>query len=255
MKSMYLSTWTESLTGRNKFWTHWQWYRRFFHVAFLRYLAVWFAFVPVFANLFQKLPHEIDIVAGESKFALVIGLPFTWELLWLSSFLFMVAYALYALSCPRFVKNYSSYADYKAHMHSPRWIVWEARELAKDKNELPRLVERLLTKHYLRVVSPQDAETITTPNIIVEEKQTALYLQDKNVKYRLAMPILDSCQHEDKEATAIAEREIFWEVFGRVSSSRHVIRLVIITLLLGSLLLFLFVLGQHICAALRYLIS
>src|SRR5947209_136126 len=118
----------EDLTGRNKFWTHWQSYRGFFHIAVLRYLVFWFSLVPVFAKFLEKVPREITLNIGSHSFTLATELPFNWELLWLSSFLFVCAFFVYTFSCPRFVKNYSSYADYKTHMHSPRWIVWEARE-------------------------------------------------------------------------------------------------------------------------------
>lgn len=245
-----ISNITEAISGKHGFWTHWQWYRTFFQVAFIRYLALWFTLVPIFANLFKKLPPEINVNLGVTQFTLLTALPFTWELLWLSSFLFFMAFALYAWRCPRFVKNYSSYAQYKGHMHSPRWIVSESRELTKDKHELPRLIEVLVTKKYLEVIKQLPANTAN--EIVVGEKQTCLYIEHENMKYRLAMPLLNASQEEDRDRTDIAEREIFWEVFGRVSSSKRGTRLIIIFLLLLSLILFLIVLGQHIWATIQY---
>ena len=154
-----------SITGPDKVWTHWQWYKVFFHIAILRYLVLWFAAVPVLAKLLQKVPHELTIALGDRVITLAMRLPFTWELLWVCSFTYVIALFLYNIVCPRFVKEYSSYAEYKAHMHSPRWIIWQARELVKDNSELPKLVERLKVKRYLHKVTDSSESGKGSANI------------------------------------------------------------------------------------------
>ena len=243
-----------SITGPDKVWTHWQWYKVFFHIAILRYLVLWFAAVPVLAKLLQKVPHELTIALGDRVITLAMRLPFTWELLWVCSFTYVIALFLYNIVCPRFVKEYSSYAEYKAHMHSPRWIIWQARELVKDNSELPKLVERLKVKRYLHKVtdSSESGKGYSTTDIEVGEKQTSLYFDFRRDRYRLSMPMLDNNGNEDNDATMIADREIFWEVFGRLSSSKKGVRLLVLTLLILSLLLFLVVLVQNIWAGISY---
>lgn len=62
---------------------HWQFFKDFFKVAFMRYLLFSFAIVPIFVKLLSGVPEKLTI-PGTGHF-LTFSLPFTWWLLWLAS--------------------------------------------------------------------------------------------------------------------------------------------------------------------------
>jgi hypothetical protein len=102
---------------------HWQFFKNFFQIAFMRYLLFWFAIVPIFVKLLSGLPEKLTI-PGTTHF-LTFSLPFTWWLLWLASLSYFIAFILFHAFCPQFIKRYPSFTEYKIHGHSPRWIIWE----------------------------------------------------------------------------------------------------------------------------------
>jgi hypothetical protein len=228
-------------------WTHWQWYRDFFKIQVLRYLVTWFAIVPIIANLLIHLPQEVEI----GKYKLNMELPFKWECLWISSLLFVMAYGLYAWFCPGFIKKYFSLKQYREMEHSPRWLTWEAKEVVMQRSIVERFVKRMVTKKYIEPLS-EEMKADSLPKNVVEELQTVLYFNSDNKSYRFGMPIITEGK-EDAEKTEIAVREIFWEIFGRFSSSKPALRIIILVLLFLALLLFLFAIGQNIWAAFSYL--
>lgn len=126
------------------------------------------------------------------------------------------AQVIYQLFCPGFIKTYSSYADYLKHHHSPRWIIWESQKVIDDENELCKLFERLNEKGYVNVSEKE----VTTSEIIIERNQTVIFFTLKGQNYKMGLPIFKD-ETENSDETAIAEREIFWVVFGRYSSSRN----------------------------------
>lgn len=224
----------------------WEKFRDFFQITIFRYLVVWFSVVPVLAAMFASLPQSLLIPLGESsQFTINLTLPFSWQMLWLSSLFFLIAWSIYIFRCPSFVKKYNKYSDYQSYGHDHRDIVWEAsRFLASNPSniEKKKFVERLITKKYLDTV-----EKVTLPeNIdepIVEEKQTCMYFTFNNKWYRLGMPI-----YENGLPSESAKNSLFWEIFGRFSGSRPCSRVFIIVFLVISASLFLIVLGQHILA-------
>lgn len=254
-----------------KTWTHWQWYKSFFSITILRYLVLWFSLVPMLALWLNQIPEgkiylkDIKIlkdnkISSEGNledivtyFEIDLGLPFSWELLWASSLFFVVALIIYVIFCPSFIKKYPSFKDYKAHYHSPRWIVWEAKKVAVDKSEIPLLFDRLNTKKYLKIENQSKPENIN--KVIVEALQTKLYFKYSNQDYSLGMPILFNKKEIDRENTDNVEREIFWEIFGRYSSSKPFWRGVIILLLFLSLICFSIPVVQNIIKGGNYLIE
>ena len=169
-----------------KNWTHWQWYKSFFSISILRYFVIWFSVVPILAQWLSQIPEgkiyfrsikslngtqtQIDPVEPIAYFSISLGLPFNWELLWASSLFFVLALASYVIFCPSFIRKYPSFKEYKLHFHSPRWIVWEAINIVKDKSERNMLFERLDIKKYLKIEKPfkENAKT----EVIVEHLQT-----------------------------------------------------------------------------------
>ena len=85
----------------------------------------------------------------------------------------------------------------------------------------------------------------------VEGQQSVAYFKHDGKSYSLALPILKD-NKVDIEETDLAEQEIFWEIFGRFSTSKKYWRLAIIILLVISLLLFLYTLVEHILTGFNY---
>lgn len=218
----------------------WERYKQFFQIAVLRYLVVWFSMVPVIAKLLDGLPRPLKFTIGENPVALQLALPFSWELLWFSSFLFFLALALYHWRCPDFIKRFNSFSEYALLGNNPRWLSWEASKLPKDEAVRKKFVERMLTKKFIQEVASNIV--LNDPNPSVEEKQTKWHFQLDGRTFVLAMPPLDV----DGKIQVGSENEIFWEIFGRFSEARGGSRLAIYILLILSLILFLTVLLEHI---------
>lgn len=228
--------------------THWQWYKSLFNVTILRYLVTWFAIVPVLAKLFSSLnPHIKFKNILDISFATNPSLSFTLWVLWLASLFYVIALLIYQFLCPPFIQTYSSFGDYKYYRHSPRWIIWEVMKVLNDKDEIGKLFTRLETKKYLQKTQKEFSENYVN----VEGQQSVAYFKHDGKSYSLALPILKD-NKVDIEETDLAEQEIFWEIFGRFSTSKKYWRLAIIILLFISLLLFLYTLVEHILTGLNY---
>lgn len=231
--------------------THWQWYKSFFSITILKYLVTWFAIVPLFVKVIEGINEPIPVqTAKETVIKLNLSLPFYWELLWASSLCFVIALLLYHIFCPPFIKTYNSFGDYKRFRHSPRWIVWESLVIINDSDEIAKLFKRLDTKKYIKLTQ-RDFEK---NSIEIEETQTTAYFKFNDIKYSLSLPIMNG-KSIDSEQTEIAEREIFWEVFGRFSSSNKTVRIIIVLLLIASGILFGIVFIQNILTGIEYIMK
>lgn len=227
----------------------WERYKIFFHMTVFRYLTLWFSLVPTIAVLFSDLPNPLPLKIQGVTVNINLELPFSWQLLWLSSFSFVVAFAIYILRCPSFIKQYNKFSDYLSYAHDKRWLAWEAKGLVLESSQLGKFVERLSRKNYLIEVSPGgDINKSIQP--IVDVVQTKLFFEFEGKKYCLAMPVSGTQAEADE-----AERGIFWEIFGRYSSSRAFARFFILVLIAISASLFVFVLVQHVCAGIELFLS
>ena len=225
----------------------WENYKRFFQLNILKYLVFWFTLVPIVAVLFEDVPEQIAINIGEAELVLNIELPFYWELMWLSSFFFVVALFLYKVFCPDFIHKYNKYGDYEVYGHDPRWLVWESHFLLMYINDKQRskFLDRLTTKEYATTVKAEDIPNKDLEGPIVEKSQTVLFIEHGSEYVRLGLPI-DSVGFE---------KGIFYEIFGRYSESHRVIRWCIQVFLIISVLLFVVVLGQHIYEGLQFIFN
>ena len=251
--------------------THWQNFKDFFQITVLKYLVTWFAIVPFFAILFYKIPTQfkIDILhTTKIEYVFNFKLPFTWQLLWFSSLFFVIAYFLYLVKCPKFIKKYNSFADYVLLMHSPRWLIWESKKIFQKNIDIEKFFQRITTKKYVQKISLENFNQVKSSynnthaktnvfskcEAIVEEKQTKLYFMHGGEFFTMGLPILKEDNEVDKDQTQIVVQELFWEVFGRYSSAFPIIRLIILILLIFSTILFLIVLFQNIISGIRYVI-
>ncbi|HCE3212127.1 hypothetical protein [Vibrio parahaemolyticus] len=220
----------------------WEEYQTFFQLIILRYLVVWFSLVPIIAGIINQLPTPLPITLMGVTHSIELTLPFHWQLLWLSSLSFVIALGLFKLFCPKFVQKYSSFSEYSSYDNHPRWLAWEAHGLLKGANiyQKKKLVERLSKKKYLTKLEVNlDKDLCDEPK--VNETQTVIQFRVDGQSYEFGMPIVQTTDDES------SEKDVFYELFGRYSESYYAVRCTIKILLIISLVLFLWVLGQHIC--------
>lgn len=223
----------------------WEDYKSFYQITIFRYLTVWFSLVPIAAGILRGLPNPLPINLNGVVYNVDISLPFNWQLLWVSSLFFLISFVIYLVCCPKFIKKYNNFSDYLSYGHDKRWISWLARDLVSANVGVGKFIERLSSKKYLK----QECNKFSPPeeNIEVGAEQTIAYLKFENKVYSLGMPVLG-----DEPSAKDAERAIFWEIFGRYSSSGSLARNLIRVLLFLSLLFFIFVFYQHIESGFSY---
>jgi hypothetical protein len=240
---------------------HWQFFKDFFKIGFLRYLLFWFAVVPIFVKLFSGLPEHLKI-PGTEHF-LTFSLPFTWWFLWLASLSYFVAFVLFQAFCPQFIKRYPSYTEYKAHGHSPRWVIWEFYYAVEGPGRPTSLIGRLwkniydtvspitqTDKIFERVITKKYAlETIEkfTDNPQVEENQTTAFFVFQDKEYKIF------CDPSTDDIV-VKEKEIFWEVFGHFAKQGSGVRALIQILIAITAAFLMIVLIEHIVSVVRLVI-
>lgn len=226
----------------------WQWYRDFFALSFLRYMATWFAIVPAVAGILISVPERVTLPFTSPPTIITLTLPFAWQVLWFGSVCFLLAFVIYLGRAPVFVRRYHSLDDYLGKGHSPRWISWESKYLFDWDTGRDKFVDRLKKKGYLAAGAP-------TPQVVtveVAKDTTDFKFTHDGSSYVLSMPIMvDGI--EDGQRTTVAVREIFWEIFGRYAESRVIARRAIQALLFMSLISVISVTLQHIATTLLYI--
>lgn len=226
----------------------WESYKKFFHITYFRHFVFWFSLVPILAEILKDLPSKATILINKEESIIIhFGLPFSWQLLWASSFFFVLAWGLYAIFCPYFIRKYNRYSDYTGYGHDPRHLVWEVAKIIRNKVKSEKFVNRLATKGYIEKIQERPSFPLNKPE--VQKEQTVIVFEYDKTLYQFGMPVL-SVTDQEKHVKAI-----FWELFGRYSGSCAGARLLILFLLLVSLGLFLSVLGNHICAGLEYVLE
>lgn len=222
----------------------WERYKIFFNITVFRYLVLWFTVVPVLASLLRGFQVPLTVTFGERSMTLPLELPFSWQLLWISSFFFFLALALYFIRCPGFVSQYNSYDEYASYQHDPRWLVRVAKDLLNDKGIVEKFTSRMVTKGFV-IREHQDSgefDNKSTDGPLVFKNQTIIRYEHNGVKWYFPMPPNTSIPENG------SERAVFWEIFACYSGSRWRSRLLILVFLLISGLFFLCVLMPHIWA-------
>ncbi len=234
---------------------HWQRFRSFFDITIFRYFVLWFSLVPLIASLFRLRPDGFVFQGSGPAGAFRFAIPFEWrlsfsfEILWLSSLFFVLALILHAWACPKFIKDYPTFADYKAVLHSPRWMVREVYYVLRAGVPADRFFRELVDKRHL---VPAGVGTGAAPGIEIQEKQTVVSTDWQGQRYLLALPLLVDGQSTTSEhETAAAELDIFWIVFAAHASSRSGVRRALRVLLLISGGLFAITFLQHIWSGLK----
>ena len=231
----------------------WRWenFKSFFDLIILKYLVVWFSIVPMIAVIVTQLPEPLVVITSKGAAEIELKLPFHWQILWLSSFFFILAFALYKYYCPSFISTYNSYSDYLKRSHDYRWLAWESFRMwsVVDENAKEKFVKVLTKKNLIVEAGSIHNSFLELPQI--EANQTAAYLEHKDTIYRLALPS-EEIKENNKAKLEYEQTTLFWEVFGRLSGANNTVRKIILILLIMSLILFIVSLLQHLYTGLVY---
>lgn len=256
---------------------HWQFMRPFFSLTVAKLFITWFAVVPVAAHLLSKAPDTLKFpqscdwtielgpisrsddspspalqnwAHAQSHCSFVefpIALPFNWQILWFASFLFFIAFAIYWIACPGFIKRYPDYTTYLSTGHAVRWIVWEFHYMDTHKDTTHRVrnaVERrLIVKNYAEPTS----DPPTSEPIITSESTYVIFRHDDQ-NYRFGSPV-----EAGNGGQRAWEQDVFWEVFGGWAKSRQLFALAIRVLVRIAGAITLYVVCENIWAALQYI--
>lgn len=176
------------------------------------------------------------VTVGNITYKISLELPFRWEILWLASLSYAIAFVLHLIFCPGFIKRYQSYNSYTDRGHSPRWLVWEVFRAWKAISERARqkLFDRLVDKQYA-VAEHTDLSPFAEPS--VSQSGTEWAFERKNKMYVLRI---------NEGFDSNRQRDLFWEILGRYGASWFLIRYFVWLLLTISAVLVLFVVVENI---------
>ena len=90
------------------------------------------------------------------------------------------------------------------------------------------------------------------PRLLWNIYKLSLYFNHNGESYSLGMPVIEN-EEIDEKMTDLVEREIFWEIFGRYSTSKTLWRGTIISFLMLSLICFIIPVVQNILKGSGYL--
>lgn len=224
--------------------SHWQFLNVFFKPAVTRLFITWFALAPAVVKAFQHLPNPLMVTVGKITYEISLKLPFRWEILWLASLSYAIAFVLNLFFCPGFIKRYQNYNSYTDRGHSPRWLVWEVFRAWKaiTKSARQKLFDRLVDKQYA-VAEPTNLLPFAEPSVSQSGTEWAFTHKDKNYVLRI-----------NEGFDSNKQRDLFWEILGRYGACWFVVRYVVWALLTLSALLVLCVVVQNIYFVLDYML-
>lgn len=94
---------------------------------------LWVALVPVLAKMLSAINRDFRLTIFSPKIHIVLGVPFTWELLYYSAVLFALATLGYTVACPEIVKKYDKYSDFEVEGKGSEQLVAYALGVTGDR--------------------------------------------------------------------------------------------------------------------------
>lgn len=221
--------------------SHWQQLGKFFKLPVIRLFIFWFAAAPIAVSALRDLPDKLAISHGDQIYTLSLELPFNWIVLWFASFSYALAFCVYQLRCPDFIKDYPNYAVYRGYQYSPRWLTWLTYYGWLGISEKEKLASRLIEKSLATPLQMGDEE-VEKPK--VTKSGTCWQFSHDGKRYQI---------NTDENTPDTQQSEFFWEVFGRWSASRAVSRNITWVLVSIAILLTVSVVVQNIISVLFYI--
>lgn len=223
---------------------HWQELGRFFKVPAIRFFVSWFALIPVIANAMSELPDRVEVALPSGSYSVLVALPFSWQVLWVSSIFYAFAFLLYVLRCPNFIKSNPDFSAFLNKGHSYRWLAWELYYGWQGIDDRAKLADRLISKGYATEVENLSGRCDSSPR--VEQRGTIWHFSHNERAYEV-------CLSEEDAKQKVGD--IFWEIFGRWAGSRAISRHLVWFSLVASILLFAFVVLQNIWAGFTFFVG
>jgi hypothetical protein len=93
-------------------------------------MYIWIFIVPIAAKILSLTSDMATITVFDYTFDVNLGLPFSWRLFYFSALFFALATLIYQARCPKFIKDYSTFAAFDSE-GKPEWHM---RRYAEDIN-------------------------------------------------------------------------------------------------------------------------
>lgn len=103
---------TKGFTFPNKI-IDWQKLKSIVSTNFFRNTSIWIVLIPIAAKTFSLTEDTLTFNILGEQIKILFRLPFSWKALYFSGIFFLSARILYETRCPKIVKSYSNYVDYK----------------------------------------------------------------------------------------------------------------------------------------------
>lgn len=211
MKEYFLNTWGGiSIISRNKL---------------IRSSYIWLLIVPLVYKVFEKIEFPFAIVFQGTGFELNLDIPFNWKIFFISSVIISVANVIYYISCPKMIKDFKHYGEFKEKGHSMSYFINEGLDYNSKE----------LTGHFTGI-SHAFVGKIGT---LLERKQ---------------MFLPDFYDEKDGSAKERAIEIVFWYNYTLQENKQKKLRVVLNILYLSGIILFGLVAIQNIWFALNQII-
>lgn len=92
---------------------NWQSLKRWGKSRVVKSSYLWLLLVPICARVLEPFPETFTFHIFGSEATIAIGLPFTWQVLYLAAFLYAVGQFIYVWACPFIVHEYENYNEYR----------------------------------------------------------------------------------------------------------------------------------------------
>ena len=100
----------------------------------------WLIIVPLAAKLLARIPgpYQLDFPGVNRPVVVVIDLPFSWKIFFFMALAFALGQFLYAINCPRIIRDFANFEEYRASHKGvgpiSDWLRWltTRRRRAKD---------------------------------------------------------------------------------------------------------------------------
>jgi hypothetical protein len=173
----------------------------------------------------------MPLLLSAKAFLAAIGgsIPLALWLLWPASIAFVLAWTLVNTACPKFIREYRDYGQFKERQHSHRWIVWEfynnLESLAGWKSIVRETISKGITCN-IEDLLDEDARKAFAHFPDQTEDDSVQVFTPINVRRDIYLPIhcdgkqsVLSLQEDDPKLEA-KEKELFWILYSQAAKER-----------------------------------
>jgi hypothetical protein len=157
--------------------------------------------------------------------------PSLW-LAWASAMLFLAAYAVVSVRCPRFIQEYRDFGEYTKRDHSHRWVVWEFYNNIERLRGWQDLIAECEIKGIADAfasLAPEEQAAIG-PSFTANAKPGVRLIMPVNYKRNIYLPVERGAERiviylrEDDPDLDKKVKEAFWILYSQAVKERPVSR-------------------------------